>query len=185
MAGATGGFRCCLQNYDSQKPRCAASEPRQHLPSPGTFMLNSKVPQRPQDLLLHTGVLQPFKITLFRERKEQEALGRDMTWSCRRWGRAICVWVWDYVEQRSCLLKWRLMIWSNGKEQQQRRALRQAVTGSLDFVSDFSHYLIKWNQPTSSTVLPAYTQKGLRLDSSGITSGCAALVLSSPVLSDL
>lgn len=78
------------------------------------------------------------------------------------------------------------MIWSKGKEQQQRRgSLKQAAAGSLDFVSDFSHYLIKWDQPISSTALPAYTQKGLYLDCSGITSGSALLVLSSRQLSDL
>lgn len=78
------------------------------------------------------------------------------------------------------------MAWSKVKEQQQRRGeLKQAVRGSLDFVSGFSHYLIKWDQPISSAALAANTQRGLRLDHSGITSGSALLVLSIPVLSDL
>lgn len=66
-----------MQKYDSQMPRCAATEPWQHLSSLGTFVLNSKFPQMHQDLLLHTGPLQTFKITLFRKRSK------------RLWGRAM------------------------------------------------------------------------------------------------
>jgi len=54
----------------------------------------------------------------------------------------------------------------------------------LDFVSDLINYLVEWDQPISSTALPAYTQKGLRLGCSGDFSGPALLVLSSPVLSE-
>lgn len=57
------------------------------------------------------------------------------------------------------------------KQQQRRGPLKQAVTSSLDFISDFSNYSIKWDQPISSTALTAYTQKGLHPDCSGFTSG--------------
>lgn len=61
-------------------------------------------------------------------------------------------------------------------------ALKRVVTGSLGFISNFSHYLIKWDQPVPSTALPAYIQKGICPDYSGITSGSALYVLSSPVV---
>jgi len=56
-----------MQNDDSQMPSSAATEPWRHLPLLGASVLNSEVPQVPPDLLQHTGELQSFKITLFRE----------------------------------------------------------------------------------------------------------------------
>lgn len=94
VARATRGFRCCMQNYVSQTPRCAAIEPWWHLPSLGTFVLNSKVPQMHQGASAHrmTSAFQDH----FVHKEEQEALGkglegRIMKCGCRRWGRAIHV----------------------------------------------------------------------------------------------
>lgn len=53
--------------YDSQMPRCVATEPWWHLSPPETSVPNGKLPQMQQDLFLHTGSLQTFKITLFRK----------------------------------------------------------------------------------------------------------------------
>lgn len=83
----------------------------------------------------------------------------------------------------SCLLKQWLMMWVKGKRAVRKNgALKRVVTGGLGLISDFSHYLIKWDQLITSTVLSAYIQKGICLDYSGITPGCALSVLSSTVL---
>lgn len=75
------------------------------------------------------------------------------------------------------------MMWVKGKRAVRKNgALKQVVTGSLGFISDFSHYLIKWDQPITSTALPACIQKVICLDNSGITPGSALSVLSSTVV---
>lgn len=83
VTGATRGFRCCVQNCDSQMPSCAATEPWQHLPSLGDVGLNSKVP------LMHAAHRSSSAFQGRLVQKEwQEALGKvherkDMEWSCR------------------------------------------------------------------------------------------------------
>lgn len=93
------------------------------------------------------------------QKEDKEALGkghkgRDMKRSCRTWGSIV------HGEQKELPPEIKANDTVKGKRAVRKKgALKQATTGSLSFSSDFSHYLIKWDQPVSSTALPAYIRK--------------------------
>lgn len=133
-------------------PKCAASEPWWHLPSLGTFVFSSKV-QFPRCIRSCFCTQEHFSLV---QKEEQEALGkghegRDMKWSCRRWGRTLHVWVWDCVEQKELPPE----MTTNDMVERKRAATKKGVT-EAGCSRQFGFCL--WFQPLFNQMGPTYLQ---------------------------